>query len=298
MDEDYELNESQLEGEELEQEGEVPESEQTEDDGLVEISYTDADGEEVTERVKLEDLVEGYKSGKQNSQLQEHIQKQQKYINDVQPFVNTVNDSDLVKQIFYYKNQGYTDTQIKQGLPQIWQQAQKVDETLPDFDDVQDKRSYIDKIVNQNLQNKIMPLQEQITRVQNEKAALEEQIKIEKTIVENDKVFDLALSKAGLKESDLTKEDRDSVAKTIQQLYSDKDLRKERLTLAQAHIIIGDALRNKIKAAKNKPVNEAKSANRQNAAPNILPNMTSTGKNAPSQNSVQYFGEGEQLDKF
>lgn len=123
QEEEYEEG-SEAEDEELEDEsGEIeaeeePDEEGSEEDPEIPIVYED-EGKTIEKNVRyseLANMVKDYESLRQN------IEQYNNYIRSVTPIVQTIQNSQLLQSILYYKAQGYSEEQIKEGLIKLWQQ--------------------------------------------------------------------------------------------------------------------------------------------------------------------------------
>jgi hypothetical protein len=255
---DYEENSELLEEseelEEQEQEEEVPESEEQVDEPESEnipLIWDDEDGNQQRVDLTYEELVEMYKY-QNGPQLQEVSQ----YIKAVEPIIQHYNDSDLMKTIYRWRTEKYSEMEIKRGLKILFEK-ELADEKPPEFNTVDEKMEYL---LNQKVEHVIKPLEQKLR-------ATEEEVIRERIEKNNNGVFDSALAKHGYALGDLSQQDLLAINQTIQGLYPKADFSMTMFTPLQANVIIKDAIGRK--GAKN--ANPAANAIRQGQAPRVTP---------------------------
>ena len=253
-------------GEEVEEETEESaEEEETEEEGDKEfnVKYYDREGQEYEENFTEKDLPSIMSLAKEGVSAMEYAQ-------EVSPIIDTFSKSKILQDVAYYISQGYTDDQIKKGLPQIWSK----DTGEPkEFDSIEEE---IDYRVEQQLKQKLANMEDKLTHTEEMAKRLAEEKSTAAIQDTNRNVFQSALNKMGYDVGDLTANELSAIDRTFADIYPGVDLMRMQLTHAQANIIVKDALNPKgIKRAKK---NKVKSMSKQAQATRSMPGNAQRAK--------------------
>lgn len=207
------------------------------------------------------------------------------FVENIKPIVETIKNSEVLQMVLHYKSQGYSDEQIAQHLPGVWNQvhgvspkAAEVEEAEPEFDTIDDRVNWlVEKKLSKVLKDKLEPVVNAQQRSQEEQA-------LQKIIRANDAVFERALnSKFGISMADLSDEDRGAVVDSYFALYPGVPIERNPLSDKQSIIIIKDALGRKY-GRKN---NNGKAAQLTNKVlPKMVEGKAAKPKVAPIEKKV------------
>ncbi len=194
--------------------------------------------------VPYSDLVDKYMKSKEYERL---VQQQNTFITSVAPLLKTLEQSNVLQQILYYKSQGYSDDDIIKGLPQIWAQAQKENPSLPNFEEVEDKQQWIMAAINNQLKQILTPYEQELLRVKAELQNEKYQKLYKEVEAHNNSYLEEELSRYGLSSGDLTSEDIKELRAAFEDVLGEtkkaiKDIKTLKLTKAQAKHIINEFL--------------------------------------------------------
>lgn len=226
--------EEQVEEEPVEeevQEGDEPTEEEEPEEQVIKMQYTDANGDLVEEDVpisELKELIEKNRKGEDGG-LQQVVQQ-------FQPYVDILRNSELMQQVAYYRGQGYTDEQIKEAIAiSIREQSQEA-ETVPDFETDEERIKYlVQKEVEKITNTKINPLQNQLKQ-QTEQRAMAE------IYNHNDQVMANALLTHNYNPTLMNQKQYAKLRETLKMDFPQFDLTKIKLTQKQADMIVREGL--------------------------------------------------------
>jgi len=245
--------------EEEDAEGGESEEEATEE-GLYEFVVEDEDGNEVTKKYSREELLE--KLALAESNPAEELKEYREVVKGVEPLLDTVNNSALLQQVLQWKDQGYSDQQIMQGLTTYvlrdTQQQQQGGEDIPE--ETKQWLAYIEKIV----EDKLAP-------VKNKLQESESNARTRSTISQNELVFEQALKKYYYTPELLSTGQKKKLTQAIKGAYPNMDIKKINLTKESAEMIVNYALGPRKGAVKEK--SKVKQFAKQAQAPTIMPGL-------------------------
>jgi small-conductance mechanosensitive channel len=226
--EEYEGEEEPEEEEILEEEYDAePEEIGDEEDPDIPIVY-DRDGEEVQYKLKYSQLTERLKA---YDEAAEQLKKYDEYVQAVYPIIETVRQSNLLQQILYYKAQGFTDEQIKEGLAKLTSQEQPQKEYQSYEEELKDS-------LLSEIEKRIKPLEAKATQIETEKMLRE-------VSEHNNQLFKEVLAKEGMGE--LSQEDIKKIGNYLAQIYPNTDLRFLKLTKPAVEALISLVKKEKVK---------------------------------------------------
>jgi len=283
-----ELSEEQEEteeevGEEEEEESaeeEVPESQKlfqelSEEGKKILVEYEDPSGVKAADEVPVSDLPKIMSLARKGVDAITYLQ-------NAQPIINEFKGSKILQDIYYYRQQGYSDDDIKKGLVQMWSgDGNTIEEEEPEFDTIEEKVEYL---VQKRLEERLQPLQKQFQAVEGQRTA-------ETIMKHNGSVLEKALSNVGYSPDQLTLAERTAIDNSFATLYPGVDPTRYKLTPAQANVIVKDALsrggveKAQKTLAKTKPSNKKKNVN--SAAKNAKATRTIPGRSVRSGSEPQ-----------
>lgn len=225
--EEYEEGTEELPEEEVEEQEEVNEDFEQEEDPDIPIVY-EKNGEEVQYKLKYSELTERLKA---YDEAQEQIKKYDEYVQAVYPIIETVKQSNLLQQILYYKAQGFTDEQIREGLTKLAEQN-KEEKTYESYEE-----ELKDTLLSE-IEKRIKPLEAKATQIETEKM-------IKEISEHNNQLFREVLAKEGIAE--LSNEDIKKIGNYLVEIYPNTDLRFLKLTKPAVEALISLVKREKTK---------------------------------------------------
>lgn len=228
--------------------------EESDDNPLIPIQYTDENGNLVTENIPYQDLGNIVLQAKRGFRDPDSEQR-------TKAVWDMYNDSDIIKQVIYYRAQGYTEKQIRDGLPQLWAQSQDQAQLTTEDGEVD-----VQKLVKQQVDHELTPLRHKLQQT-------EQQILEERISTSNEKVLNAALSKHGMEADKLNAQEVDALRKSLFDIYPNANLKQMMLTASQANVIVNDAFRNRKSA--NRQGAAVKNIIKQTGAPRVLSAKTS-----------------------
>lgn len=231
------------------------------------VKYLDPSGREVEDAVDLsEDLPKIMSIARQGVDALNYAQ-------NIDPVVQKFKNSRILQDVYYYLEKGYSEDDIKRGLPKIWQgsEGEAPEEEEIEFDNIEDKIEYL---VQKRIEQMVDPIKQEM----NSAKAKTESAAVERNNVE---VLQGALENIGVDASELTEAERIAIDNSFSMMYPGISPSKYKLSPAQANIIVKDALtRGGIEKAKktlgsnssaNSKKNKAKAAARNAKATRTLP---------------------------
>jgi len=226
--EEYEGEEEPEEEEILEEEYDAePEEIGEEEDPDIPIVY-DRNGEEVQYKLKYSQLTERLKAF---DEAAEQIRRYDEYVQAVYPIVETVRQSNLLQQILYYKAQGFTDEQIKEGLAKLASQE------LPQKEYQSYEEELKDTLLSE-IEKRIKPIEAKATQIETEKMLRE-------ISEHNNQLFKEVLTREGIGE--LSQDDIKKIGNYLVQIYPNVDLRFLKLTKPAVEALISLVKKEKVK---------------------------------------------------
>ncbi len=216
---------------ELEEDAYIDEAEEEEpeytDEDFFEFEYEAEDGKK-TAKLNIDDLPKIYREYEEQKKVIEQLSV-------VQPLVDTIKSSELLKNIFLYKNQGYSDEQIIEGLISYYKsrEAQQIHQEAEEYkDDIQLK-------IEKELAKHVVPLQNEIKNYQYKTLQQE-------TAEHNNTLLQDALTEVGLKPDEITKEDLTELGQMLRDLYPDADLTITKINKRTAKLLANYLAANKV----------------------------------------------------
>jgi len=266
----------ELVGEEEQAEEDVEEAEETDEEpskdnvvskkDVVEVEYKDLDGRDIVARVNVKkDLPDILTVARKGVEALNYVQA-------IAPVIEQFKNSRILQDVYYYLTRGYSDDDIKKGLPSIWMkeasdngveeaQEENLEEGELSLPEIQRR---IDKIVEDKVKKIISPLQNEFNsaKARSEIASIESH---------NATLLRKGLENLGYSPEELGETERIAIDNSFAAIYPGLDPHRYRLTPAQINVILKDALsRGGVNAAKKK-MKEAEVAIKNAKATNIMP---------------------------
>lgn len=266
--EEYEEEEmAEEEVEEFEEEEEYEESdveesaegETEEEDPEIPIVYEDG-GEAIERNIKYSELASIVRD---YDKIQKNLQEYNNYVQAVNPIVQTIQNSQILQSILYYKAQGYTEEQIKEGLVKLWQQEKSGAEE-ESYETYEDELKA--KIIKE-IENRIKPIETRANTL-----ALEKQI--QETTQHNNLVLAEVLKEEGI--SELTQEQLQKMGTVLAEMFPNTDFRLLRLNKTIAKSLV------KLVKDESKPAKASKALAKGVKLPKII--QTKGARNMPDKN--------------
>lgn len=224
--------------------------------GMFTFTVTDDNGDEVDREFSEDDL----KKLVEKSQDFEEIEQRAALADKLMPLVQLMDNSELMQNTLYYKQQGYTDEQIAEAIFKHYGvEEQDTTEQTKEYDNIQDE---IRDIVSQVMKERLGPVEKELNMTK-------EQQTLQATQSHNDMVFADALRSHDYDPSLMNKGQQKKIVKTINELYPNEDYSKYQFSKAQANHIINTALGRR-KGAK-KASSQARNIARQASADRVIP---------------------------
>lgn len=181
----------------------------------------------------------------------------------VKPLIENIKTDPTLQKYVQYRANGYGDGDVIDGMflqrhPELQglindyysgrtPQAQQQEETIPEFDTVEEEVAWH---VDRRVQAKLNELVPQLTQLQQKQSTYEEQQVRQNVRLNNDAVMMKAFSEFGHDGNAMGKEELSSVAEAMQDLYPGVDFSKAAITPAQAKRIVQASLGRKTSASK------------------------------------------------
>lgn len=224
-DEEYEEEYEEIpeeEEEEYEEEYEEEPVSSEEEGEAIEVEYRDASGKTVSRRLTKEELADLLSQHEQlaSADKAELIN----YVQQAEPIISIVRDSQLMKDILYYRAQGYTDEQIKEGLYKLWSDKKESGEQQT----TEAPKEERDKLLEE-IEKRIKPIEQTLATYQTSQF-------FQSLLQHNNEVLAQAMSESGV--SDFTPEEYKKIAEALKDMYPGVDLRLLRLTPTAARAIV------------------------------------------------------------
>ncbi|MGC8978642.1 hypothetical protein [Caldisericum sp.] len=236
--EEEEEEEVEEEAEEEEYESEEEEVASDEEDPLIPIVY-EKDGESIERELKYSELSEIVKNYDQYNQ---NLNQYAEYINAVSPIVETIKQSQLLQSILYYKAQGYSEDQIKEGLAKLW--SQEITKEEPEYESYEEE---IKAKLFKELENRLKPLESKAQSIILEK-------EVQQITEHNNQVLRDVLNEMGIET--LTTEQLKQVGQHLSEMFPGQDFRLLRLNKTIAKALISLVAEPKIKQKKASEVSK------------------------------------------
>lgn len=265
LEEEYPLNE-EIDGDEFNDDAEIDMQEEEDvDDGedggeeepnLVMVTYTDANGEAVEAYVTEEELSkllneEEDGKGAKGEDSQEELKK---FAEATAPLVDVYNSSEIMRNIHYYRQQGYSDEQIKRGLVQLWQEELAAeDKPAAQAGENADLQQVVDQ--------KLGPVQKELETLRYQQA-------VKDAYANNEMVLSNKLKEYGWTDK-LGDKEIQAMSDVLNTVFKDKDKYTLMLTDKDADIIVRASLGYNQKSGRGK--SKAVKLGRQANAPTIQP---------------------------
>lgn len=237
--EEYEEQEEEVEAEEEDVEAEGYDEETSEEeDPSIPIVY-EVEGKTVEKNIpysQLANMVRDYEN------LNNTLRKYVEYVEAANPIIQTVQNSEILQSILYYKSQGYSEDQIKYGLAKLWSQSGEQKEYASYEDELKDK-------LLKEIELRLKPLEQKTQYIETEK-------QIEAVSQHNNQILRETMNELGI--SELTPEQLREMGKNLAEMFPNTDFRLLRLNKTIAKALIQLVAGNKT-TSKSKSVPASKS---------------------------------------
>lgn len=254
LDSDIEDNEGLLEDgefDEIDDEGEIPDGEEplegedeepaeddTDEDGeptAIFIPWKDEDGTEKELEIGLDEIPGLVEYAEYGRAMAEHSQQAEKYFEENKTFVTIgkgVIQDPFLNSIVTWRAQGYSEQDIVKSLQINYGQMENtlnptsIDEDFPDVDE--NAKAYLQK----QLDKRLSPLQDQLSREQSERQA-------QQNIARNNEVISSALYEEQI--VSLTPQESAVFTSTFREIYPGYDTHKDILTPRQIKTVLRES---------------------------------------------------------
>lgn len=226
------------------------------DPNLIPITYKDENGEDVEAYVteeELSKLLDGNSGGEAKGDISQEMKR---FVEQTAPLIDIYNSSEIMRNIHYYRQQGYSDEQIKRGLVQLWSEEIATSEQQQ-----QQGMDTEDTNVHKLVEQKLMPVQKELQTLRYQQA-------VKDAYANNSAVLSSKLAEYGWTDK-LDEKQIQAMADVLNTIYKDKDKYTLMLTEKDADIIVRATLGRNNKNGSGK--SDAVKLGRQVSAPTILP---------------------------
>jgi hypothetical protein len=252
--------------EETEEEGEEGEEDDVDDDGeeeddnpIIPITHIDEEGEEFEREIPYKEL------GKivyESERMKDYIGKTDTMLQGIAPLLDKIKESKIIQDVLYYLDLGHSESEIMNGLPQLW--AKVVQQNKPPQFDTYDQE--MEWRAEQKAQQLIKPIQTQMQKMQ----AAQRQKEV---YLNNRSVLGNTLKELGW-DDNLSDSQTNKVQAAISEILPGIDIINYSLSDKQAKAIIMTALGKKETSKSNKASQKVQNLLKTAKIPRVLPSKS------------------------